>query len=514
MVLLSQVLAKTALAGVQLTQDPDITGVSDHSGKVQPGNIFVAVTGYKLDGHDFVEKAIERGAVAVVAERELELPVPVIVVPDSRIALAELSNAWFDFPARSFKMIGVTASNGKTTTSFMIDHILSSHFARTGLVGTVVVKDGEQVVSADLTTPNSLELYQWLAAMRQNKCSHVIMEVSSAGQELHRVHGIDYDIATFNNVSREHIDFHGSFESYWRTKSRLIRNLGPHAIAVLNGDQELIAGLREQTAADAILYTLTGNPAQIVIREVDLSTGAASFRYTIPQDIAGNNYSLPACDLEIGLKVLGLHNVYNATVAITVAKLCGVPDEKIVSALADFGGVERRFQLIYDGDFKIIDDHFANAGNIDITLRTLGLMKYNKLHLVIAIRGNRGSIVNGENADAVVQWLPQLPVDQLILTDSVEYVDEHDRVSDEERSTFLGILDAAGLEYTHLPQLTDAIELALKGVAPDDVIMLAGCQGMDHGAHVIIPMVARRHPRHEQEKILKILKDRVRVRLD
>ena len=285
--------------------------------------------------------------------------------------------------------------------------------------------------------------------------------------------------------------------------------MGPHAIAVLNGDQELIAGLREQTAADAILYTLTGNPAQIVIREVDLSTGAASFRYTIPQDIAGNNYSLPACDLEIGLKVLGLHNVYNATVAITVAKLCGVPDEKIVSALADFGGVERRFQLIYDGDFKIIDDHFANAGNIDITLRTLGLMKYNKLHLVIAIRGNRGSIVNGENADAVVQWLPQLPVDQLILTDSVEYVDEHDRVSDEERSTFLGILDAAGLEYTHLPQLTDAIELALKGVAPDDVIMLAGCQGMDHGAHVIIPMVARRHPRHEQEKILKILKDRV-----
>lgn len=507
--LLSQILAKTNLAKVELNQNPEITGVSDNSTKVQPGNIFVAVTGFKLDGHDFAPDAIERGAVAVIAERELDLPVPVVVVPDSRIALAELSNAWFDFPARSFKIIGVTASNGKTTTSFMIDYILSSHFAKTGLVGTVIVKDGQQVVSADLTTPNSRELYQWLAAMRQNSCSHVTMEVSSAGLELHRVHGIAYDIATFNNVSREHIDFHGSFENYWRTKSKLIRNLGPQAVAVLNGDEELIAGLREQTAADALLYTLKDSPAQIAIREIDLSTGAATFRYTIPMDVAGNNYSLPACDLKIRLKVLGLHNVYNATVAITVAKLCGVPDEKIISALASFGGVERRFQLIYDGDFKIIDDHFANAGNIDITLKTLGLMKYNKLHLVIAIRGNRGSIVNGENANTVVQWLPRLPLAQLIITDSADFVDEHDWVSDEERATFLGILDEAGIQYTYLPKLTDAIKKVLENVAQNDVIMLGGCQGMDHAAHVIVPMVAQRHPRHEQEEILKILKDRV-----
>lgn len=508
--LLSQLLAKAKTNAVHsIGCDPEITGISDYSSQVQPGNIFVAVTGYKLDGHDFVQEAIDRGAVAIIAQRQMELAVPVIVVADSRIAMAELSNAWYDFPARDMTLIGVTASNGKTTTSFMIDYILSSYYAKTGLLGTVIVKDGKKVVRADLTTPNSRELYQWLAAMRSNECSHVTMEVSSAGQELHRVHGINYDIATFNNVSREHIDFHGSFENYWQTKSKLIRNLGAHSIAVLNGDETLIAGLKSQTAADCICYTLADNPAEIVIRDVDLSTGAASFRYTIPWDIAGSNYSLPSCELNVQLKVLGLHNVYNATVAITVAKLCGVPDNHIISALASFGGVERRFQLIYDGDFKIIDDHFANAGNIDISLKTLGLMAYNKLHLVIAIRGNRGSIVNGENANTVVHWLPQLPLAQLVITDSVEFVDEHDWVSDQERATFLGIIDEAGIDYTYLPRLTDAIEAVLKAVEHDDVILLAGCQGMDNAAHVIIPLVAQRHKPHEQQVVLKILKDRV-----
>lgn len=503
--LLSSLLAKSNIP-CSLGLDPEITGITDFSSRVKPGNIFVAISGYKLDGHDYIDEAINLGAAAVVSEKLMELSVPVITVKDSRIALAQLSNAWFDFPASSMTMIGVTASNGKTTTSFMIDYILSAHFKKTGLIGTVVVKDGENIVSADLTTPNSRELYEWLAAMRTNHCSHVTMEVSSAGQELHRVHGIDYNIATFNNVSREHIDFHGSFANYWHQKSKLIRNLSPDSLAVLNADEPMILALKEQTSAKSVSYSLKGNPeADILIQDVDLSTGAAFFRYIIPRETD----SLPACELEINLKVLGLHNVYNAAVAITVAKLCGVPDSTIISSLSRFGGVERRFQLIYDGDFRIIDDHFANAGNIDITLETLGLMKYNKLHLVIAIRGNRGSIVNGENADTVVKWVPKLPLAQILITDSSEFVDDHDWVSDEERATFLGILDNAGISYTYIPKLTEAIKSGLESVEPGDVILLGGCQGMDNAAHVIIPIVAEKHPAHEQQEILKILQDRV-----
>lgn len=507
-ILLSDLLSGTNLNLNLPIENPEITGICNNSTRVKPGNIFVAIKGYKFDGHDFIDMAIENGASAIVAEQKLSASVPVIQVNDGRIALAELSKVWYQHPTDKMKMIGVTASNGKTTTAFMIDHILSSYFYTTGLIGTVVVRDGKSAVSANLTTPDSQELYQWLGRMRDNNCSHVTMEVSSAGQEQHRVHGISYDIATFNNLSREHIDLHGSFEKYFAEKSKLIRNLPASSVAILNADVPLILGLREQTAASSISYSLKDNPADIQIKDIDLSTGAANFKYVIPRNVSGD-HPLPSCNLDVSLKVLGLHNVYNASVAITVAKLCGVPDEEILAALADFTGVERRFQLIYDREFKIIDDHFANAGNIDITLETLGLMKYRKLQLLIAIRGNRGSIVNGENAETVVRWIDKLPLAQMITTDSVEFVDELDTVSDEERTTFHGILDEAGIEYTHIPKLTDAIKAVLTSVQPEDVVLLGGCQGMDHAAHVIIPMVAERHADQEQEDVLKILKDRV-----
>lgn len=506
--LLLELLSRVNIDGRKLTENPEVTGINDYSSKVQPGQVFVAVKGYKLDGHDFIDEAINNGACAVVAEQAVSALVPVIVVNNTRIALAELSNAWYNYPAQAMTMIGVTASNGKTTTAFMIDHILSGYFPTTGLIGTVIIKDGKSTTSADLTTPNSRELFQWLDKMRNNHCSHVTMEVSSAGQELNRVHGIQYSIATFNNLSREHIDFHGTFENYWFQKSKLIRNLPDTSIAVLNADEPMILGLKDQTAAKVITYSLN-NIADIKIEAVDLRTGAGSFKYVIPSDISLGSRRISACSHHIQLKVLGLHNIYNAAVAITVAKLCSVPDEQILRYISTFSGVERRFQLIYDREYKIIDDHFANAGNIEITLQTLGLMQYNKLHLLVAIRGNRGSIVNGENAETLVRWASRLPLAQLLTTDSTEFVDAHDEVSPEERTTFHRILNQAGVHYVHYPRLTDAVTALLKEVKTGDVVLLAGCQGMDYGAHTIIPLIAKNYPEQEKQEILQILNGRV-----
>ena len=279
--LLSHLLAKAQIPG-PAGADPDITGIADNSAHVQPGHIFVAIKGYRFDGNEFIPDALARGAAAVVTEREMTLPVPVIAVADARIALAQLCNAWHDFPGQAMTVIGVTASNGKTTTSFMIDSILSRYYGRTGLIGTVIVKDGRNAFSADLTTPGARELYQWLGAMRDHGCSHVTMEVSSAGLELHRVHGIDFDIAAFNNVTREHIDFHGSFEKYWQQKSKLIRNLSAQAVAVLNGDEEKIRNLAGQTRADVVTYSLKGNPADI-LKRCRSQHGAARFNYIVPE---------------------------------------------------------------------------------------------------------------------------------------------------------------------------------------------------------------------------------------
>ena len=486
----------------------EVTGICDHSARVRQNNIFVAIRGYELDGHDFIGQAIAKGAIAVIAERKVTAGVPIFIVPNSRIALAQLSKAWFGNPSESLKMIGVTASNGKTTTVFMVDSILSSQYPVTGLIGTVVVKDGKTTVGAELTTPNSLALYEILARMQANRCTHVTMEVSSAAQELERTHGIAYDIVTFNNVTREHVDFHGSFEKYWHHKAKLVQNLPPTATTVLNADEPSILALSRQTQADYISYSLKGNPAPIQVRDIDLNSGSGSFRYVIAEKYQSSNFSLLPCDLTINQKVLGLHNIYNAAVAITVAKLCGVSDSKICTALAGFSGVERRFQLIYDKDFRIIDDHFANTGNIDITMATLGLMKYNRLHLLIAIRGGRGAVVNRENTETLVKWLPLLAVAELILTDSNDFTGTHDQVTSEERTAVFDTLNLAGAKYRHFPRLSDAIAAVLSSAQPGDVVLMGGCQGLDHGAHIAIPLLAQRSLPHERSSILKVLSNR------
>lgn len=486
-----------------------IKGISDNSHQVEPGFLFVALKGFETDGHNYIQEAIDKGATAVIAQEDITARVPIFVVKNSRIALAQLCKTWFSFPCSPLKMIGVTASNGKTTTAFMIDSILSRQYPRTGLIGTVVVKDGKSTVSAGLTTPGSLELYEILSRMETNSCSHVTMELSSAGQQLNRIHGLVFDLVTFNNVTREHIDFHGSFENYWQVKTQVIRNLPSSATALLNADDAKILALKDETKADFLTYSLKGNPAHIQVTDIDLSTGAGFFRYSVPKPVESRNYHLPAWDKTFRLKVLGLHNIYNATVAITVGKYFSVPEEEIYSALETFSGVERRFQLIYDRDFKIIDDHFANVGNIELTLATLGLMKYRRLHLLIAIRGSRGSVVNKENTEALIKWLPLLPLGELIFTDSIDFAGHHDAVLPEERQAVLSTLVANEVKYRHFPYLADAIREVLQAAQADDVVLMGGCQGLDHGAHLAIPQLAKRFPYQESEKIMEILHGRV-----
>ncbi len=485
-----------------VNEDIEVTGIEYDSRQVRPGNVFCAIKGEHFDGHDFVQQATDRGCCAVVSEQPLKASVPVIQVEDSRLAMAQLSKPFYGFPIESMQIIGVTASNGKTTTSFMIDNILSAHLDRTGLIGTVVVKDGPTVVDAGLTTPHSRDLFKILQQMAKNGCSHVTMEVSSAGLELHRVEGVDFNIGTFNNVSREHIDFHGTFENYWYQKSSFITKLSSQATAVLNADDELVASLQQQTAARTVTYSLKGKPASVTIRDLDLSTGRGRFVLDI-------RAPLPVQFIPLELKVLGLHNVYNATVAVIVALLCQVPAPVIQRALGRFGGVERRFELIYDGPYKVIDDHFANAGNIDITLETLKMMDYRQLVLLVAIRGNRGPTVNRENAETIVKWLDKLDLKELIVTESLGCVGENDTVSPEEKEAFLSLLDREGVKYKLVEPLEEAIGLSLENISPGDVMLLAGCQGMDCAAHIILPKIAANLPENSQKEVLELLKNRV-----
>ncbi|MBW5448872.1 UDP-N-acetylmuramyl-tripeptide synthetase [Cohnella sp. CFH 77786] len=475
-------------------RDLTITGVSYHSRKVSEGHLFVCVRGYKTDGHRYLPDAVRNGAVAAIVETIQDgIDIPQFRVENGRIALARLGAAFYGRPADKLFMIGITATNGKTTTSYMTNAMLENHGLKTGLIGTVMIKIDDTSIPAELTTPESLDLQMYLRQMADRGVSHVTMEVSSAALETSRVETVDYDIVTFNNLSREHIDSHGSFEQYFQAKASLIRNAGEHCVAVLNLDDPYSASLANETKAKVVTFGVKSREGHIHCRDLDLSTGRAKFKLQILQPFhsaGGTEYTPTEFDVE--LSVPGLHSVYNSMVAIVNALLCDVPIPTIQQTLRTFPGVERRFQFIYEGDFKIVDDHFANPGNINVTLETLRYMDYENLRIVYAIRGERGPTVNRENAEAIVQWMKRLELAEIVATKSVSHVTDKDRVTDEEVRVFMEVMDEAGIRVRLYDELPDAISDALSEARRGDLVLLAGCQGMDPGGEIALDMLRDR----------------------
>ncbi|NLY80096.1 MAG: UDP-N-acetylmuramoyl-L-alanyl-D-glutamate--2,6-diaminopimelate ligase [Lysinibacillus sp.] len=465
----------------------DISGISYHSQKVEPGHLFVCVRGFKTDGHQYLQDAANRGAIAAVVEDiQQHVNIPQIVVTNSRKALAQLGAHFYGYPSKKLKIIGITATNGKTSTSYMTNAILENGGYRTGLIGTVKIKNGDQSIPASLTTPESLDLQKYLKEMVDNLVSHVTMEVSSAALELHRVESVDYDIVTLNNMSREHMEMHGTFENYFKVKSSLIRNASEKSFAILNLDDPYSASLVDKTKAQVITFGIENNNGHIHCKALDLSTGRGKFTVEIRKPFTVDSIDYQPMEFDVELSVPGLHSVYNAMVAIIIGLLNGVSIEIIQETLKNFKGVERRFEFIYEGPFKIVDDHFANPGNINVTLQTIDFMDYNDLHLVYAIRGQRGATVNRENAEVVVKWAKDLGIKEVIATKSVSNVTWKDEVTEEEVEAFLHVMKEAGIKVQLYDELSDAICKSLSIAKENDLVLLAGCQGMDDGAKIAL----------------------------
>lgn len=507
---LKELLQAIELVGGSEIQDVEITGVAYHSKKVVPGNLIVCIKGYKTDGHRYLPEAIAQGAAAaIVEELQPNLEIPQYLVKDGRVALAQLANTFYGHPSKALTMIGITATNGKTTTSYMVNSMLERWGLKTGLVGTVMVKIGDHSTPSDLTTPESLDLQRYLREMVEAGVTHTTMEVSSSALELHRVLGVDYDIVTLNNISREHIDAHGSFERYFEVKSGLIRNAKASAFAVLNLDCPYASSLVDKTQAQVITFGVNKADGHIHCKNLDLSTGRGRFILEIRKPFQGKGVTYEPQEIPMELSVPGLHSVYNAMMAITVAMIVGVPMEVIQATLRNFQGVERRFEFIFEDEIKIIDDHFANPGNINVTLQTLDYMDYNRLHLVYAIRGERGTTVNRENSEAIVEWAQKLGFNEIIATKSVSHVTSKDRVTDEELAVFLEVMERAQIKVYLYDELTDAIAFALGRAQAGDLVLLAGCQGMDYGAEIALKQLHQRMASYPKEKLFYPLRNRV-----
>ncbi len=506
----SQVLDAITITEIRPGIIKPVTSIAYHSGRATGGSLFVCIRGYKTDGHLYLKQAVENGAVAAVVENFQEgIDIPQYRVEDSRRALAALADHFYGHPSKKLDLTGVTATNGKTTTTYMINSIFEEHGLNTGLIGTVIVKMGSHVQPADLTTPESLDLHCYFAQMVKQLVSHAVMEVSSSGLELKRVGNVDFNTVVVNNISREHIDLHGSYEQYFAAKASLVREAGENQWAVFNLDCPRTAPLANETRARAFTYGLKNKSADCLVEDLDLSTGRARFTVALKKKEIFEMLAVQPDSFPIELSVLGLHSVYNAMAAIMTALIQGIPAETISKALHNFRGVERRFELIFEDDYKVIDDHFANSGNIHVTLETLQMMEYKKLHLVYAIRGSRGVTVNRENAEALAYWAPRLGLEKVIATTSVDYVGEKDIVTAEERQVFEEVMSKAGIQIEIFEKLSDAINRGLSSTEKDDVLLLAGCQGMDYGASLCLEEIHRSRPDLPQSKVFAALKNRV-----
>ncbi|WP_459129169.1 Mur ligase family protein [Guggenheimella bovis] len=483
--------------------DIEIRSIQWDSREVKEGDLFVALVGKLQDGHRYIEQAVKSGAVAVVGEREVECAVPLFIVENSREMLARLSARFFNDASKDLTLAVVTATNGKTTTVGMLRKILEADKKNVGIMGTVAVEYGDVSIPSLLTTPESADIQRHLRDMKEAGVTHVTMEASSIGLSTHRLDHLHVKVAAFNNLSNEHMDLHGDFESYFRAKALLIERLEKGSFAVLNYDDERIRNI--QTSAERVYFSVSNKQVDVSIDEVDLTTGRAKFVLLV-------NRSFEACKIgryPLELKIPGYHSLVNALSAITMSLLLGVGLDAIQKGLHDFEGVERRFEIIYEKDFKVIDDHFANKGNIDVTLKTLSMMDYKNIVFVYAIRGNRGVDTNKENAEAIVEWNKTLHFKKIIATRSTDHTMKKDEVHPEEQKVFEETLKANDLSYDLYDTLEEAVLKGLDLTGPGDLLLLAGCQGMDFGGSILLHEVVRRNPSFDKNEILKPLQSRV-----
>ncbi|WP_368646338.1 Mur ligase family protein [Alkalibacterium putridalgicola] len=474
--------------------DIEIKNLAYHSSKVKPGTLFVCIRGFKTDGHNYAEAAVKNGAAALIVERFLpDITVPQFLVADGRRALALVSDCFYGRPSQNMRIFGVTGTNGKTTITYMTDAVFRANDLATGLIGTILVKFSDVTVPAVLTTPESLDLQRYLKKMEDKGVSHVSMEVSSSALDLKRTENLAFDVAAFTNIHRDHIELHGSFEAYYNAKASFIRQAPKSSAALLNIDESLLEKLKDETEAQVISFGIKNDSGHFHVSDIDMSDGIHSFTVTQKKPVkslTGRPINLEP--FRIDLAVPGLYSIYNALTAIITGLVNDIPLNIVKSGIEGFIGVERRFQILYDKEFTVIDDLLLNEDNIEASLKALKNLNYKAIHFVHAVRGSRGAEVNRENAAKMADWFPSLNIKNVTLTASRSLVGELDTVKKEETAAFTDVMESRGIAVDFHEELHDALAASLTQVEPGDILLITGAHGMDHGARIIMELLKKR----------------------
>lgn len=466
----------------------DISGITCDSRRVKPGFAFTAIKGEKEDGNDYIQEAISKGASVIYTEcspKQLPLNTPIIRVQDARKTLAEMSANFYGFPSKKLNVIGITGTNGKTTTSFMTELIFRQAGYCTGLIGTVMIKAGNKYYTHGLTTPDSEYIQKYLNEMVNEGVCTAIMEVSSHGLKYQRVDAVEFNVAVHTNITMDHIDTHNDFDEYIFTKKRLFNMMLPGSVALINADDTNGLELVKDNPGLLILTYGLGAKASITASSIDLN--GFGINYTCCLQRSFTNFlgdDVEPQEIPVSLAIPGKHNVYNSLAAATVGLLYGIEPCIIQKALKGFKGVWRRMQTVYCKDYIVIDDFSHNPGSYEAAFETVQTMDYNDLYIINAIRGGRGKEINKANAAVIASWANLLDTKEIFATSSKDAVGSQDCVTEDERESFMTELERTGVKVKHYPLLRSAIEDAVNKVKKGDIILLMGAQGMDKGQDI------------------------------
>ncbi len=360
--------------------DRDVKNIVYDSRRAEVGSLFVALRGTKTDGHKYVKSAISNGAIGVVAEEEMPFEkIPVIKVPDTRVALARLAEKFYGYPAKKLKIIGITGTNGKTTTAHMVSSILEEYGIPTGVMGTLYIKIGDEKYKANMTTPESLDIQRYLSKMVEKGIQAVVMEVSSHALHFNRVMGLSFDGAIFTNLSQDHLDFHKDMEEYFLAKRKLFYMIKEGGFALLNADD-----LR----TPQIIKVLVDVPYKTygIYRMCDIRAK------NIEKSIYGTSFVAESSrwDIPIKMKLVGEFNIYNALASVGVGLFMDIPPAIISSGIAKLKGVRGRFELIEEGqNFGVVVDYAHTPDGLRKVLKAAKELTQRRLITVFGCGGDR-----------------------------------------------------------------------------------------------------------------------------
>lgn len=448
--LLSELLHGIEAAQNAVTGDPDIGEVRYDSRAVQPGDLFVAIRGFETDGHRYIASALERGAAAVVCEEAPE-GIPAVVVTDSRAALAEIAANRFGHPARAMTMLGLTGTNGKTSTTYFIKAILECTGAKVGLIGTNQNLIGDEVVPTERTTPESYELHALFARMRDAGCTHVVMEVSSHALALGRVHGIPFKVGLFTNLTQDHLDFHHTMEEYRRAKA-LLFTIAEHG--VVNLDDPAAEKMLSDARCPVTTFSAEKGSADLAAQDIVLHADGIDFTA-----ICGGS-STP-----VHMGIPGHFTVLNALGALEVCRTLGIGLDEGAAALAAVPGVKGRVEVVPTpaGTGTVLIDYAHSPDGVENVLRTVRGFAKGRVVALFGCGGDRDR-TKRPKMGAIADRL----ADFCIVTSDNPRTEEPAAIVDE---IVAGMGDCP---RAVIVDRREAIRYALGMLQPDDVLVLMG----------------------------------------